>query len=83
MYNVLDVRAFPQVNVAVRRRNRPVKPFGSTILLRPKADINLIPPNSEIKCVRGHWEVHTPLTNKRIVKRLAKELNAIAWLVEE
>lgn len=80
MYEVVDVKAFPKVKPQVRRRNRPVKPFGSTILLKPGSSLRLIPPGSEIRYVSGHWEVHMHITNKEIVKKLAYALDAIAFI---
>lgn len=83
MYNVLDVPAMMKTNPPIRRRNKPIKSFGSTLLLRSGTSLDLIPAGSEIRFSYGSWEIHMPLTNKRIVKRLAKQLNAIAWLVDE
>lgn len=80
MYEVIDVSAFPKVNPQIRRRQKPVRPYSSTILLKPGTNVELIPPDSEIKYVSGYWEVHMPLTNKLIIKKLAKELDAIAFL---
>lgn len=83
MYNVLDVPAMMKTNPPIRRRNKPIKGHGSTLLLRSGTPLDLIPEGSEIRFAYGSWEIHMPLTNKRIVKRLAKQLNAIAWLVDE
>ena len=80
MYEVLDVKQMMKVSPQTRRRAKPIQGFNSTILLRPGTDLSLIPPNSEIRYANGSWECHTPLTNKKILKKLAKRLDAVAFL---
>lgn len=69
-----------KVKSQIRRRTKPISGFNSTILLRPGTDISIIPPNSEIRFSNGSWECHTQLTNKKILKKLAKTLDAIAYM---
>lgn len=82
MYIVLDIPKMMKVKGHSRTRRKPITGFNSTILLKPGSRIDLIPPGSELrysdsaKC----WEVHTPLSNKKIVEKIAKELDAIAFL---
>lgn len=80
MYNVLDVPAMMKAHSATRRRKTPIKGYGSTLLVRPGTNLDLIPPGSEIRYAYGSWEIHIPITNKKIVKKLAKALDAIAFL---
>ena len=83
MYNVLDVPEMMKANGSIRRRNKPHRGHGSTLLLKSGTSLDLIPEGSEIRFAYGSWEIHMPLRNKRMVKRLAKQLDAIAWLVDE
>lgn len=69
-----------KVRPQIRRRTKPLNGFNSTILLRPGTDLTLIPPNSEIRYANGSWECHTMLSNKKILKKLAKTLDAVAFL---
>lgn len=80
MYEVIDVKQMMQVASPTRRRTKPINGFNSTILLRPGTDISIIPPDSEIRYTHGSWECHTQISNKKILKKLAKELDAIAFL---
>lgn len=80
MYEVLDVKEMMKARSPIRKRTKPISGFNSTILLRPGTDISIIPPNSEIRYSNGSWECHTQLTNKKILKKLAKTLDAIAFL---
>jgi hypothetical protein len=80
MYVVLDVQEMMKAKHPVRRRQKPVNNFKSTLLLRPGTRLDLIPPNSEIRYAYGSWEVHMPIANKKIVEKLAKHLDAIAYM---
>ena len=80
MYNVLDVPVMMKANFTARRRIRPIKGYHSTLLLKGGTPLDLIPPGSEIKRVGDLWEVHMPIKNKNIVKKLAKALDAVAFL---
>lgn len=80
MYVVLDVEQMMKAKHPIRRRQRPIGKFGSTLLLRPGTKLDLIPAGSEIRYSYGSWEVHMPITNKNIVKKLAKALDAIAYI---
>lgn len=82
MYVVIDVKDMMAVSAQTRRRQQPISGYNSTILLRPGTKLDLIPPGSEIRYANGSWEVHMPLTNKTIIKRLAQQLNAIAWMTK-
>jgi hypothetical protein len=82
MYVVLDVKDMMATSPHTRKRQQPVKPYNSTLLLRPGTKLDLIPPGSEIRYAYGSWEVHMPLANRTMVKRLAQELNAIAWMTK-
>lgn len=83
MYTVLDIPKMMKIPSHTRNRRRPVNGFKSTILLRGGKKIDIVPPQSEIRRVGDLWEIHMQLTNKRIVESIAKELGAIAWLVDE
>lgn len=80
MYNVLDVPAMMKTKHPIRTRIKPINGFESTILLRPGTPLDLIPPGSEIRYAYGSWEIHMPIKNKKIVKKLAKALDAIAYM---
>ena len=81
MYYVLDVSGMLKASPTARKRNKPLKDKKSVIMLRPGTIIDMLPPNTEIRRVGDVWEAHMDLSNKVIVKRLAKHLNAIAWQV--
>ena len=49
MYVVLDVEQMMKAKHPIRRRQRPIGKFGSTLLLRPGTPIDLIPAGSEIR----------------------------------
>lgn len=83
MYTVLDIPKMMKIPQHTRNRRRPINGFTSTILVRGGKKIDIVPPNSEIRRVGDLWEIHMPLTNKRIVEQIAKDLEAIAWLVQE
>lgn len=83
MYVVLDVKKMMNSSPHTRRRTQPLAGYNSTLLLRPGTKIDLIPPGSELRYTHGNWEVHMPISNAEIVKRLAKELDAIGWLIRE
>ena len=80
MYEVLDVKKMMKVSSQTRRRAKPIAGFNSTILLKPGTDLSLIPPDSEIRYANGSWECHTMLSNKKILKKLSKALDAVAFL---
>ena len=80
MYVVLDVNEMMKAKHPIRRRQKPIGKFGSTLLLKPGTPIDLIPAGSEIRFSYGSLEVHMPIKNKKIVKRLAKALDAIAYM---
>ena len=80
MYNVLDVPAMMKAKHPIRNRKKPIGNYGSTLLVRPGTKLDLIPPGSEIRYAYGSWEIHMPITNKNIVKKLAKALDAIAYI---
>lgn len=80
MYIVLDVPTMMKASTHTRRRQKPIKGYNSTLLLKPGTEINLIPPGSELRYAYGSWEVHMPLSNKKIVEKMAKTLDAIAYM---
>jgi hypothetical protein len=80
MYNVLDIPEMIKAKHATRNRKKPIIGFHSTILLRPGTELDLIPPGSELRFAYGQWEAHLPIKNKEIVKKLAKALDAIAYM---
>ena len=83
MYIVMDVEAMMKTKHPIRKRQKPAVGFQSTLLLRPGTDISIIPPGSEIRYAYGSWEVHMPISNTEIIKRLAAHLDAIAWMKKE
>lgn len=80
MYNVLDVPAMIKTKHPIRNRKKPISGYESTLLVRPGTKLDLIPPGSEIRYAYGQWEIHMPIKNKKIVKKLAKALDAIAYM---
>lgn len=81
MYEVLNVRdMMKKTTHHVRKRKNALNGYNSVILLKGGVDITLIPPNSELRKVGDLWEVHMPLKNQEIVKKLAKHLDAVAFL---
>jgi hypothetical protein len=80
MYIVLDVPTMMKTSTQTRRRQKPIRGYNSTLLLRPGTDIQHIPPGSEIRYANGSWEVHTPIANKKIVENMAKTLDAVAYM---
>lgn len=82
MYNVLDIPKMTKIkNHHTRRRSRPLSGYHSTILLKSGSNLDLIPPGSLlVRNTDGEWEAHLPIKNKEIVKKLAKALDAIAFL---
>ena len=82
MYEVLDVPRMTKIKQPhTRRRSQPLKGYHSTILLKGGTDISLLPPDTLlVKNAEGLWEAHMTISNKLIVKKLAKALDAIAFL---
>lgn len=82
MYNVLDIPKMTKIkNHHTRRRSKPLAGYHSTILLKSGSNLDLIPPGSLlVRNQDGEWEAHLPIKNKEIVKKLAKALDAIAFL---
>ena len=80
MYEVLDIPKMVRIAGHIRQRKKPIAGFKSTLLLRPGTDLGYIPPNSELRLVSGYWECHTQLSNKKILKKLAESLDAVAFL---
>ena len=65
----------------VRRRTQPLKGYHSALLLRPGGRIDLLPAGSLlVKTQDGFWEAHIPIANKKITKKLAELLDAVAFL---
>lgn len=81
MYEVLDVKTMmKKATLHARRRVRPQAGYQSVIMLRGGTKLDLVPPGSEIRRVGDVWEVHMKISNKEIVKKLAKVLDAIAFI---
>lgn len=80
MYVVLDIPTMMKTKTPTRKRTKPISGYKSTLLLRPGTNLDLIPAGSEIRYTHGSWEVHMPITNKKIVEKLAKVLDAIAYM---
>lgn len=82
MYNVLDIPKMTKVkNPHTRKRTKPLNGYHSTILLKAGSKLDLLPPGSlVVRNQDGEWEAHLPIKNKEIVKKLAKALDAIAFL---
>ena len=81
MYNVLDIPTMMKKPTPhVRKRQKPLAGYHSTILVRGGTNLDLVPPGSEIRRVGDVWEIHMKIKNKEIVKKLAKALDAIAFL---
>ena len=80
MYVVLDIPYMVRAVNTSKRRTTPLRGYNSTLLLKPGTDISILPPGCEIKRVGDLWECHTPIANKKIVKKLAKRLDAVAFL---
>lgn len=80
MYVILDTEEMAKTKHPIRRRQKPIKGYGSTLLVRPGTKLDLIPPGSEIRFAYGSWEIHMPIDNKKIVEKMAKVLDAIAYM---
>lgn len=81
MYEVLDVKTMmKKATLHARRRVRPAAGYKSVMMLKGGTKLDLVPPGSEIRRVGDVWEVHMPIQNKEIVKKLAKVLDAIAFI---
>jgi hypothetical protein len=80
MYEVLDVKCMMKATGHARKRMRPAAKYQSTLLLKGGTRLDLIPSGSEIRKIGDQWEVHMTISNKEIVKKLAKALDAIAFL---
>jgi hypothetical protein len=87
MYVVKDIKSFPKATPQVRKRTQPLNGYNSTLLLNPGTNIELIPANAiivkNLGSKEGVWEAHLTISNPEIVKRLAVELDAIAWMVRD
>ena len=81
MYIVLDIPTMmKKPSTHVRKRQKPLAGYDSTILVRGGTKLDLVPPDSEIRFVGGVWEIHMKIKNKKIVEKLALALDAIAFL---
>lgn len=81
MYEVIDVKhMMKKTTHHVRKRRQALKGYDSVLLLRAGTKLDLIPANSELRKVGDVWEVHIPIKNKEIVKKLALALDAVAFL---
>ena len=81
MYEVLDEEKLQNSKTSARHRKQPLKGYNSALLLRGGTPLDLIPPDSEIKRIGDLWEVHMKIGNKTIVRRLAKKLKALGYIV--
>ena len=83
MYEVLDVAVMVrEIKTShVRKRTKPINSYDSTFLCKPGTSIKWIPAGSLIKRTpEGYWEVHTKITNRELIKRLAKALDCVAYI---
>ena len=63
-----------------KKRKQPLKGYHSALLLKGGTPLEWIPAGSEIRYSGKYWEVHMPIKNKLIVKKLAKALDAVAYM---
>jgi hypothetical protein len=83
MYEVLDVTAMVRdiKTSHVRKRSKPMNRYHSTFLVKPGTSTKWIPADSMLKRTpEGFWEVHTPIKNRELIRRLALALDAIAYI---
>lgn len=84
MYQVLDIELWRKAGQTPHKRRAPLKPYKSALLLPSGTDLkrlDILPPGCLLTRARGNaWEVHMPIANKIIVKKLSKTLDAIAFM---
>lgn len=85
MYQILDARRMMRVRAfQTRRRKKSPKGFNSSILLAPGTNVKMldqIPDGSMLqRTIEGFWEAHVNVDSKENLKKIAKAVDAIAYL---
>jgi len=84
MYQVIDREQYRKAGLTCHKRKQPLKPYLSALILPSGIDIkrlDILPKGSLLIRAKGnHWEVHMPISNKIIVKKMAKVLDAVAFM---
>jgi len=79
-YTVLDPVRMKNITGRAKTRKSPLKHTAGVLLITSSTDIYKIPENCLLQKSNEVWELHIPKDYNKSLKKLAKTLDAVAYM---